>query len=84
MGGIDDKADAIVIAKDRHLVQVHSAREVDAVHKVNLLSVGAGRVEVGRSCVFEFLHHLAAFCRSTEYENHEGVPFLKRWVKCLL
>ena len=83
MGGVDDQADAMIVAEGSHGLIVHGPVDADAVMRRQVLFARLRAVIVSLSGFIQHLHRLPALCRTSENQYH-ALPFLKRWVKCLL
>ena len=70
MCGINDKADVVLTATSYHFGHLHASRQMNAVNKFYLLPVAPSRIIIRCASLFQHLHGLAAFRRSSENQYH--------------
>ena len=68
--GIHDEAYALIATEAYHCLLIHSTCKALAVYQWHFLLIASCTVEIWLASLFQHIHGPAAFCRSSEDDNH--------------
>ena len=84
MGSIHDEPYLMLTDEQLHRLAVQCAIDALTIVQRDVLLTRLGAVVIDVTALFQHLHGLTPFRRSSEYQYHDSSPCLKRWVKYLL